>query len=52
MRSMFRMRRRVSSLTREELNDIVSIWVDAALRLNARDLKLMKHLVARQNRLG
>lgn len=52
MRSIFRMRRRVSALRREELNDIVSIWVDAALRLNARDLKLMKHLVARQNRLG
>ena len=52
MRSIFRMRRRVSALRREELNDIVSIWVDAALSLNARDLKLMKHLVARQNRLG
>jgi DSF synthase len=32
-----------------ELLDIVQIWVDSALRLNPRDLKLMHRLVSRQN---
>lgn len=45
-------RRRVHSITFEELNDVVHIWVDAALRLNLRDLKLMQRLVSRQNGLG
>jgi len=44
-------RRRVHS-TFEELMDVVQIWVDAALRLNMRDLKLMQRLVSRQNGLG
>lgn len=51
MQSIFQVRRRVARLTRAELDDIVDIWVDAALRINPRDLKLMGHLVARQNRL-
>jgi DSF synthase len=42
-------RRRVHSITFEELLDVVQIWVDAALRLNLRDLKLMQRLVSRQN---
>lgn len=45
-------RRRVHSITYEELIDVVNIWVDAALRLNVRDLKLMHRLVSRQNGLG
>ena len=52
MRSLFQMRRRVWNLTRKDLDDIVSIWVDAALRLNTRDLRLMGHIVARQGRLA
>jgi len=51
MQSIFQMRRRVARLTRAELDDIVDIWVDTALKINPRDLKLMGHLVARQNRL-
>lgn len=51
MQNIARVRRRVARLTRAELDDIVDIWVDAALRINPRDLKLMGHLVARQNRL-
>ena len=35
-----------------ELLDVVEIWVDSALRLNVRDLKLMQRLVSRQNGLG
>ncbi|HSQ04082.1 MAG TPA: crotonase/enoyl-CoA hydratase family protein [Burkholderiales bacterium] len=45
-------RRRVHRLQFSELLDIVQIWVDAALRLNPRDLKLMQRLVSRQNGLG
>ena len=35
--------------TLEELNDIVEIWVDAALRLDERNLKVMERLVRAQN---
>ena len=35
-----------------ELLDVVEIWVDSALRLTTRDLKLMNRLVSRQNGLG
>lgn len=45
-------RRRVHGIDFSELLDIVQIWVDAALRLNVRDLKLMQRLVSRQNGLG
>jgi len=42
-------RRRVNGVAYEELLDVVRLWVDAAMRLTARDLKLMQRLVARQN---
>ena len=45
-------RRRVHSISFEELMDVVKIWADAALRLNLRDLKLMQRLVSRQNGLN
>lgn len=45
-------RRRVHRITFEELLDVVQIWVDSALHLNVRDLKLMQRLVSRQNNLG
>ena len=45
-------RRRVHGIDFPELLDIVDLWVDAALRLNPRDLKLMQRLVSRQNGLG
>jgi DSF synthase len=51
MRAIYQVRRRTQHLTRRELDDIVAIWVDSALRINPRDLKLMGHLVARQNRI-
>lgn len=51
MRAIFQTRKRVRPLQRRELDDIVRIWVDTALRINSRDLKLMGHLVARQDRL-
>ncbi|MGH8726659.1 MAG: crotonase/enoyl-CoA hydratase family protein [Burkholderiales bacterium] len=42
-------RRRVQRLEFSELLDIVELWVDSALRLTPRDLKLMQRLVSRQN---
>ena len=45
-------RRRVHAITFEELMDVLQIWVDAALRLTPRDLKLMQRLVSRQNSLA
>jgi DSF synthase len=45
-------RRRVHSITFDELMDVVQIWVDSALHLKVRDLKLMHRLVSRQNGLG
>ena len=51
-RAMLRARRRVQGLTREELDDVVTMWVDAALRINPRDVKFMTQLVKRQNRLA
>jgi len=45
-------RRRVQRIDLEELVDIVEIWVDCALRLNPRDLKLMQKLVSRQSGLA
>ena len=44
-------RRKVHRLEFKELLDIVEIWVDSALRLTPRDLKLMQRLVSRQNGL-
>jgi DSF synthase len=45
-------RRRVQKIELAELVDIVEIWVDCALRLNSRDLKLMQRLVSRQSGLA
>jgi DSF synthase len=42
-------RRRVNGIAHQELLDVVHLWVDAALRLTSRDLKLMQRLVSRQN---
>ena len=43
--------RRVSPLTRAELLDIVQLWVEAALNLTPRDLRMMNRLVTAQSRL-
>lgn len=45
-------RRRVHRIEFSELLDVVQIWVDSALRLTSRDLKLMQRLVSRQNGLS
>jgi DSF synthase len=44
-------RRCVHKLDYEELLGVVEVWVDTALSLSSRDLKLMQRLVSRQNDL-
>jgi DSF synthase len=45
-------RQRLFPLTYQELDDVVAIWVDAAMRLTDRDLRTMERLVAAQHRLA
>jgi DSF synthase len=48
--AFYRARRRVQAITHAELQDVVDIWVDAALRLTEADLRKMERLVAAQDR--
>jgi DSF synthase len=50
--ALAQVRRRVQRIEFSELLDVVQIWVDSALKLNTRDLKLMQRLVSRQNGLN
>ncbi len=43
-------RRLVNPITRAELDGVADIWVDAALRLDDRDLKMMSRIVRSQMR--
>ncbi len=45
-----RVRQRYSPVVYAELLDIVGIWVDAALKIEAKDLRMMERLVRAQNR--
>ncbi|OWJ58069.1 crotonase/enoyl-CoA hydratase family protein [Inquilinus limosus] len=48
--SMYQVRRRVNPVTFQELQDVVEIWIDAALRLEEGDLRKMARLTAAQDR--
>jgi DSF synthase len=50
MQAVFRARQFVSPVTRAELDGIVGLWVDAALRLSERELKMMSRLARAQAR--
>jgi DSF synthase len=50
MQAVFNARQFIHPVTREELDGIVGLWVDAALRLSERDLKMMSRLVRAQAR--
>jgi len=50
MQAAFRARKFVNPVTREELDGIVDVWVDAAFRLGDRDLKMMGRIVRAQMR--
>jgi len=49
-RGLEQVRREFDPITREELWRIVEIWVDTAMRLDERDLKMMERLVRAQAR--
>ena len=50
MRAMFECRRHTDAITYTELMGITEVWVDAALRLQDKDLKMMGRLVRSQLR--
>jgi len=50
MQAVFAARQHVQPVTREELDAITDIWVDAALRIEDRDLKMMSRIVRAQMR--
>jgi len=50
MQAAYAARRRVNAVTREELDAITEVWVDAAFRLGDRDLKMMSRIVRAQMR--
>ncbi len=50
MQAVFKARKLVQPVTREELDAITDTWVDAAMRLEDRDLKMMSRIVRAQMR--
>lgn len=50
MHAVHRCRDLVHPITRDEMDRIVEVWVDAALQLEDKDLKMMKRLVSAQQR--
>ena len=52
MLAMQRVRKVVNPVSYDELEDIAMIWVDAALQLTRRDLRVMERLINSQNRLA
>ena len=50
VQAMFQSRQHVHPITREEMDRVVDVWVDAALRLEEKDLKMMNRLVRAQTR--
>lgn len=50
MRALYESRRHMQPITYDELMKITEVWVDAALRLEDRDLKMMGRLVRSQQR--
>jgi DSF synthase len=50
-RAMRRVRDSCRNFDYQELKDVVDIWVDAAFKLDSRDLRMMERLIKRQNRV-
>ena len=48
--ALFRARQIVNPITRAELDAVAEVWVDAAMRLEERDLKMMGWLIRAQQR--
>ena len=51
-RAFERVRRDFEAVTKEELVHITGVWVEAAMRLNERDLRMMDRLIRAQERSG
>jgi DSF synthase len=51
-KSLLKIRNRINPITIEELMDIGEIWVDAAMALTSRELKVMERLVRSQDRMA
>ena len=49
--SVYRARQRYHPVSIEELTDIADVWVDAAMRVRTKDLRIMEMLVKSQDRL-
>jgi len=50
LRAIHSARQRFSPITYEELMDITKIWVDAAMNLTKREIRIMERLVSAQDR--
>ena len=50
--SVLKARQRIHPITLEELMDIADIWVDAAMSLETKDIRLMERLVRAQDRIA
>lgn len=48
LQSMYKTRQEVFPIERKELDAISEVWVDAAMRLGERDLKMMRRIVSAQ----
>src|SRR5689334_21280814 len=51
-RAFERVRRDFEAVTRDELMHITSVWVEAAIHLSERDLRMMDRLIRAQERTG
>lgn len=51
-RAFERARGEVDAVTRDEMIRVLTVWVDAALRLQERDLRMMERLVRAQSRFN
>ncbi len=51
MQAIRRVRNLMSPLNYDELVEVVEIWVDTAMEISSRDLRIMERLVQGQNRL-
>jgi len=51
-KSLLKIRNRVNPVTFDELIDIGNIWVDAAMSLSERELKVMQRLVRSQDKIA
>jgi DSF synthase len=49
-RAVYRARQLVQPITREELDAVAQLWVDAAMKVQDRDLKMMSRIVRSQMR--